>query len=211
MPRYFHNIEQNSPEWNAARAGFFTASSAAVVMGGLETKGLDDLITRIAWERIFGPTDEPHFQSGAMRRGHDLEHEARAWAEFNADCTVEQCGFVHHGTVPFVGWSPDALYLPRRKRAAEIKCLLHKAFLDVLFDRKVPAEYRWQTRWGMWVGDLDELDFVVYHPGPGGLAIQVERDRNFDDQMQARVELLEQTRVAPLVERLGNIREEALA
>ena len=202
------DIEQHAPEWYEVRAGEWTASKAAVVMGGLDTKGLSDLIQTIAWERVFGAVDEPRFQSSAMARGNEMEEEARNWVAFNADAEIVTCGYVHHPSVKHVGWSPDGLVAPSYKRATEIKCLLHKEYMDVMFKREVPSEYRWQTRWAMWAGDLDSIDFVVYHPKPGGLVIPVERDRSFDDQMEARVYLLEQ-RVQEMIERINDFRRVA--
>lgn len=207
-PVYHFDIAQNTPEWYAVRAGCWSASNAATIMGGLDTKGLEDLIQTLAWERVYGPTDEPGYQSAAMKRGHALEQEARDWTAFNADAAIAQCGFVMHATIPHVGWSPDGLYIPGKKRAAEIKCLLHKAYMSVLFKREVPAEYRWQCRWATWVGDLDELDFVVYHPKPGGLVVKVERDHSFDAQMAERVALLEE-RVSAMVQKIKERSEAA--
>lgn len=201
-PIFRDDIEQHSPAWYSARAGKWSSSNAATIMGGPDTKGLSDLVATLAWERVYGPANEPHYQSGAMKRGNELEGAARDWLAFNNDVVIQQCGVVEHASIPFVCWSPDGVYLPDRKRACEIKCLLHKAYMDVLFKREVPSEYRWQVRWAMWVGDLDGLDFTVFHPGPGGIVIPVERDKSFDDEMAARVHLLETTRIAPLIERL---------
>lgn len=202
MPVYHPDIEQNSPEWYAIKAGKWSASSAAVIMGGLETSGLDSLVKTVAWERVFGPRDEPGFKSSAMERGHDVEPDARDWAAFNADAVVEQMGFVEHGDIPYVGWSPDGLY-SKRTRGIEAKCPLHKAFMDMLRTGKVPAEYRWQARWACWVGSLDGLDFVGYHPSAGGICIQVEVTDAEREQMAERVALLE-TRVAPWIDLLSS-------
>jgi hypothetical protein len=208
-PIYHDDIAQHSDEWYAMKAGKWSSSCAATIMGGLGTKGLDDLCATIAWERVHGPVDEARFQSAAMRRGNELEPEARDWLAFNHDVSIAECGFVEHARIANVGWSPDGIYLPHRKRAPEIKCLLHKAYMEVLSALDagkrgidaVPSEYRWQCRWGIWVGDLDGLDFTVYHPRASGIVIPVERDRNFEDQMEARVQLLE-GRVSVLVDRL---------
>lgn len=190
MPNYHFTIAQGTPEWHAVRAGKWTASHAATIMGGLETKGLDDLIRTIAWERVYGPADESGYKSPAMQRGNDLEAAARDWAAFEVDGVIEQCGFVTHSGISTVGWSPDGLR-SKRKRAQEIKCPLHKAYMDVIRKREVPAEYRWQVRWAAWVGELEEVDFIVYHPQAGGLIVPVPTDASFHAQMEDRVALLE--------------------
>lgn len=201
MPIYHPEIEQNTPEWDAIRAGKWSASNAAVIMGGLDTSGLDSLIKTVAWERVFGPANEPRYKSSAMDRGHEVEPDAREWAAFNADAVIEQVGFIEHGETPHVGWSPDGLY-NKRRRGIEAKCPLHKAFMDMLRTGKVPAEYRWQVRWACWVGKLDGLDFVGYHPSAGGLCVPVEVTNAECEQMAERVALLE-TRVEPWIEILS--------
>jgi len=205
-PVYHFGISQHTPEWYAMRAGKWTASNAATIMGGLDTKGLDDLVRTVAWERVFGATDEPRYQSAAMTRGNEMEAEAREWTAFNTDSVITECGFVQHAEHYSAGWSPDGLH--SNTRGIEIKCLLHKAYLDVMLKREVPSEYRWQCRWAMWVGRLSGLDFVVYHPKPGGLVIPVEPDTSLDSQMAERVETLEK-RVVALVEKINNSRSVA--
>ena len=102
MPTIHRDIVQHSPEWYAIKAGKWSASNAATIMGGLDTSGLASLIKDIAWERVFGPT-EGGFQSKAMERGNDLESEARDWYAFERDAVVSEVGFVEHGSIARVG------------------------------------------------------------------------------------------------------------
>lgn len=186
-PVVHRNIIQGTDEWHAIRAGKWCASSAAVIMGGLETGGLADLIKDIAWERTIGKKD-PSFKSSAMDRGHRMEPESRKWYEFIKGCTVEEVGFVEHATVPNVGWSPDGLC---GSGAIEAKNPLHKAWMEVKRTGKVPSQYRWQVRWAMWVGQLEWLDFLAYHPLAGGLIVPCEVTESEKQQMEERVHLLE--------------------
>ena len=197
------DITQHSPEWYAIKAGKWSASNAATIMGGLDTSGLASLIKDIAWERVFGPTGGG-FQSPAMERGNELEADARAWFEREHDATVEQVGCVLHATIPHVLWSPDGLY-DNGRRAVEIKCPLHKAWMEVCRTGKIPAEYRWQTKWGLWVGRLDGEEFVAYHPDAGGLIVECEVSPLDCEQMEERVALLE-PKVAKWIEIIGNRR-----
>ena len=102
-----------------------------------------------------------------------------------------------------VGWSPDGII--EGIGSVEIKCPLHKAWMACKKAMKIPAEYRWQTRWGMWVGQLELQDFVMYHPMTGGIVIPCEVTAEEKEQMEERVALLE-TKVAPWVEIIGNSR-----
>ncbi len=203
-PIIHRDIVQHSPEWYAIRAGKWSASVAGTIMGGLDTSGLASLIQDIAWARVFGPI-EAGFQSAAMDRGNVLEPLAREWYAEQQGVTVEQVGFVTHGSLPNVGWSPDGLCGPGH--GLELKCPLHKAWMATKKAGKVPAEYRWQTRWAMWVGQLEWLDFVAWHPQAGGILIPCEVTAEECEQMAERVALLE-PKVAAWVEVIGNSRNE---
>ncbi|WDS36197.1 YqaJ viral recombinase family protein [Pseudoxanthomonas sp.] len=187
-PIIHRDISQGTDEWHAIRAGKWSASKAATIMGGLETKGLADLVKDVAWERVYGPISGG-FKSAAMERGNELEPEARDWYAFDKCVAVEQVGFVEHCSIPNVGWSPDGLV--DQAGGIEAKSPLHRAWMEVNRTRKIPAEYRWQSRWAMWVGELEWLDFVVYHPAAGGIVIPATVTESEKQQMAERICLLE--------------------
>lgn len=198
-PVYHAEIEQGTPEWDAIRAGKWTASSGAKIMGGLETQGLKDLIKDLAWGRVFGKPDRG-YSGKSMERGHEIEPEARDSFAFAHDAEVEQVGFVEHAWIPHFGWSPDGLHSQRR-RGLEIKCLEHKAWIDVYEKHEIPSEYRWQTKIGCFVGQLDAMDFYVYHPLAGGIDLIGTITDSEKDQIEGRLTILE-LRVQDLVHRL---------
>lgn len=207
LPIYHPEIAQGTPEWERIRLGHWSSSEAATIMGGTDTKGLPALVKRIAWERVVGPV-EGGYRSKAMERGHLVEPEARDWYAFRDFQVVEQVGFVQHATLPWVGWSPDGL-LPGRRRAIEAKSPLYAAFMEVVRRREVPAEYHWQCRWACWVGQLEAIDFVAYHPALGGVVVPFEVTPDECDRMTARVWQLEK-QVAEWVailesQRMGNL------
>lgn len=187
-PIIHREFAQHTPEWFSMKAGKFSASKAAIIMGNLDTSGLASLIKDLAWERVHGPV-EGGFKSAAMERGNEMECEARDWYAFTRDVIVEQVGFVEHASIPNVGWSPDGLIGERS--AIEAKCPLHKAWMEIKRTGQVPSEYRWQCRWAMWVGELEALDFAAYHPQGGGLIVPCELTDKEREQMAERVELLE--------------------
>jgi len=202
-PIIYRDFAQHSPEWYAIKAGKWSASKAAIIMGGLDTGGLASLIQDLAWERVYGPIEGGGFKSAAMERGNEVEPEARDWYAQEKGCAVEQVGFVVHANLPTVGWSPDGLI--GGCHAIEAKCPLHKAWMNVKRTGKVPAEYRWQTRWGQWVGQLNGMDFIAYHPIPGGLIVPCEVTDLEKEQMAERVALLE-PKVHQWMEVIGNSR-----
>lgn len=194
-PVIHREFAQHSDEWYAIRAGKWSASNAGTIMskigerGGM-TLGLQDLVKSVAWGRVYGPSNEPRYQSAAMERGNELEAEARDWYAFTSDALIDEVGFVEHAEIPHVGFSPDGL-MAADTAGIEIKCLLHKAWMDVKRTRQVPSEYRWQCRWAMWVGQLEALDFIAYHPQAGGIVIPCEVTDSEKQQMAERVVLLE--------------------
>lgn len=202
MPIYHHDIIQGSPEWGAIRAGKWSASRASTIMGGLETKGLSDLIMDVAWGRVHGPIEHASYKSAAMERGNALEPDTRERYAFLTDHVVQECGFVEHSTLPNVGWSPDGIVGTRH--AIEAKNPLHKAYMEVLHTGRIPAEYRWQTKWAMWVGELDTMDFLCDHPKAKLIIIPCEVSDSERSQMADRVAVLEQS-VRTWVERLQNV------
>lgn len=189
-PTYYPDVQQGTPEWHALKAGHWSSSTAAIVMGGADTKGVAGLIKRIAWERVNGVLREPSYRSAAMERGSNTEPDARDWFAFREFAVIEQMGFVQHASIPWVGWSPDGLHQQRR-RAIEAKSPLHAAYMETIRKREVPSEYRWQCAWACWVGQLDGIDFVAYHPQMGGIAVPFELAEATADRMQERVEELE--------------------
>jgi hypothetical protein len=69
---------------------------------------------------------------------------------------------------------------------------------------QVPSEYRWQCKFACFVGQLDGLDFIAYHPRAGGLTVPVEITDSEKDQIEGRLAVLEpkvQARVDRLMER----------
>lgn len=188
-PIIHRDFVQGTPEWRAFRAGKFSASKGAVIMGGLETSGLDSYIKDLAWERVYGPI-EGGFRSAAMERGNETEPAARDWYAFEHDVAVEEVGCVSHAYVPNLVWSPDGMFNSCRQ-AIEAKCPLHKAWMEVKRTGKVPAEYRWQTKLAMCIGQLTHMDFVCYHPLAGGLVVTCYLANGEDAQIEERVLLLE--------------------
>ena len=201
-PVYHFDIAQGSAEWLALRADKWTSSNAAVIMGGLETEGLKSLIKDVAWARVYGYDDTANWKSPAMQRGNDLEDEAIERYCFENDVVFERCGFVQHGELPNVAWSPDAISLSRRI-GLEIKNPLHRAYMDCMKQQKIPSAYRWQCRWGMWAGGLDGLVFVYNHPKARQIVIPAELTAEDIEQMAERVHLLEK-RVDEWIEIIGN-------
>lgn len=201
-PIYHFDIEQGSDAWHEIRAGKWSASHAATIMGSLDTKGLSDLVMTVAWGRVFGALDEPQYKSPAMERGNALEDSTRERYMFQTEHVIEICGFVEHAHIPYVGWSPDGLV--GRTHAIETKNPLHKAWMECLRTQKIPAEYRWQCKWAAWVGQLESLDFLVDHPKAGLIVIPCELPTESEMQQMAERVLTLEKRVAEWIDMLAS-------
>lgn len=173
-------MEQGSREWLDTRAGRLTGSRFAVVMGKGATR--DDLLRDLAWERYTGRALET-YQNDAMRRGTELEPEARDWYSFTTGQRVRQFGFITHTDYDFIGISPDGLVAD--DGMVEIKCPGRRAHMEVLESRKVPAKYRWQVQGQLWVARRKWADFVSYHPEHDGVILRVEADEEKQKELEA--------------------------
>jgi hypothetical protein len=93
------------------------------------------------------------------------------------------------------------------QQVVECKCPLFSAWMEVKRTMQVPAEYRWQVRWQLWVLGLRAADFVCFHPIAGGLIVpftvtdaecgqMAERAAVVDRMVQKWVDILRDAREA---------------
>lgn len=182
---------QRTEAWFAARCGKLTASRFAAVMNVLKDgspgAGRKELVTLLAIERLTGSTVET-YQNDAMRRGTELEPEARAAFEAYTGELVEEVGFIVHPELPFVGVSPDGLL--GADGLVELKCPAsqHK-HLSALLSGEHATEYRWQLQGQLWVTGRQWVKAVSYDPRfPEALRLaitHVDRDEKAIAQLAA--------------------------
>ena len=170
--------EQGSPEWFAARIGVPTASrfKDIITSQGKKATAFNRYADELVAERIRQQPTET-FQSDAMRRGNELEPEARSFYSFVTGREVQQCGLClldDHD----IGASPDGL-MP--DRGLEIKCPKPNTQVAYLSAGKLPAEYVPQVQGQLWICERDQWDFLSYHPEMPPLLITVKRDDQFID------------------------------
>lgn len=151
-----YNFPQNTPEWYEVRLGKLTASRAQAI--GNCGKGLETLCWEKAAEIITGKLPE-QIESEDIRRGHELENEARGAYSIETGRTVEQVGFVEYSR--YVGCSPDGLV---KDGLIEIKCKNDVNHLKLLTRQKPESEYMWQMQMQMLITKRRWCDFVSYNP-----------------------------------------------
>lgn len=186
------NCEQGSEEWHAARAGVITASMFKVARQRLKsgpnkgdfTEAAKNYAFRLAVEKISGiPLDEG-FTTWQMKRGNELEPEARRRHEEEAGVIVERAGFILTADDAF-GASADGLI--GDDKGSEYKCLVSPEGLrDVLLNDDI-SEFIDQVQGCMWISGRKAWHFGLYCPALASIGAdftwrEVARD---DDYIEA--------------------------
>jgi YqaJ-like viral recombinase domain len=161
------NIPQGSPEWLAARLGVITASQFAnatkMTKTGHSSYGID-YAQALAYERVFSAPSDPVFVNAAMRRGTELEPQARSWYETHTGELVETAGFFVSDCGRF-GYSPDGLV--GEDGLIEIKCPGGRQFVGCITAEDW-SDYLHQVQGGMWISGRQWCDLVLYTDADNG-------------------------------------------
>lgn len=174
-------------------AGYKAAPKAAGVEKALAgervgdwTEAAKSYAFRLAIERISGEPLDEGFETWAMRRGHELEPEARAHHAFRFGIEVEEAGFVRTTDGKF-GASADGLI--GKDEGSEYKCLVNpERIRSIVIDRDI-EEFMPQCQGGLWLTGRKRWHFCLYCPAlaPAGKALTpfiVERDEDYITRME---------------------------
>lgn len=148
--RKWHDVEQNTDEWQALRCGKVTASNFGKFManyGKAFGEPAKDYAVRIALEQITGIPSPSLFSSAHTDRGHEQEQIARALYEVENFCTVGNGGFFECGGGAY-GDSPDGLV--GNDRVIEIKSVIATTHYANIMRGTFDPAYKWQM-----IGHLD--------------------------------------------------------
>lgn len=180
------DCEQGSPEWHQARLGTPTASNFKLLytsQGKPSTSATGYRHTLLA-ERLMGAPTES-YENEWMRRGTELEPEARETYEFVRGVSVRQVGFVLRGDGR-VGASPDGLIEDEDSPGGlEIKCPKAATHIAYLLAGKCPSGYTAQVQGCMYITGAEWWDFMSYYPGLDPLIVRVERDTEYIRGLEA--------------------------
>lgn len=155
---------QGTEAWLRSRLGKVTASCIADVMAKTKTGWAATRLayrSRLIIERL---TNEPvdTYVNEDMRRGIEMEPEARTAYEFYQGCNVQQVGFVRHPTLSMAGCSPDGLV--GDDGLVEFKVPRSHTHLETLLGREIPGKYQLQMLFQMACTGRKWADFVSYDP-----------------------------------------------
>lgn len=186
-------VQQGSNAWFEARAGAATASMFSTIRdlykvgankGGYKAATLDYAF-RLAAERVAGePLQDEQFESYAMRRGHELEPEARSLHALVIQTDIERVGIALTDDGHF-GASADGFIGP--DGGAEYKCLVSAERLRAILFGGDLSEFKDQIQGCMWITGRTWWDFVLYCPSLRivGLDIHIVRMQRDDDYIEA--------------------------
>jgi hypothetical protein len=176
------DCEQGTPEWWSARLGRVTASEAHALLakprkGAEESVQRRDLRVRLALENVTGqPAGEMDaINSPDVRRGKELEPEARAMYEAHTGSLVQTVGMLHSKALP-IGCSPDGI-VGDFEGGLELKAPKPAVFLGYLRKPETfRAEYDAQILHSLFVSGLPWWDLCGYCPAmPEGSRLTIVR------------------------------------
>lgn len=182
-------IEQGSEEWLQLRLGIVTCSELDVLMvdGKGEAGfgvGAFTYMDRLIGERITGEEAEPWRGNKSSERGHALEQKVRDLYCLRRGIdpkSIEQVGIIlNHG----IGYSPDGLTVGG---AIEVKTKIPERLIPVILGSQVPKEHKAQCQGGLWVGELEWIDFLAHWPGMPLCLVREYRDEPYIRKLAERV------------------------
>jgi hypothetical protein len=159
------SCKQGTPEWAEARLGVITASRCKdacdrLKSGAFSAKALG-YAAMIALERIARESCDDTFVNFAMRRGTELEPDARFAYENRTGHVVMESGFVTTDDSAF-GYSTDGFV--GADGAVEIKCPLSPLTVISMWSERDLSEYMHQIQMGLWITGRKWIDFVMFDP-----------------------------------------------
>lgn len=186
--------EQGSAEWHRARAGCITASMFGDARAKLKTgprkgepteKALDYAF-RLAVERISGEPLDNGFETWQMRRGHELEPEARMEHELQTGLIVQRAGFVTTDDNCF-GASADGLI--GEEGVSEYKCFIAPEKLRSFHIDNDASEIFDQVQGVLWITGRKWAHIGMYCPAlePAGKQLwwrEFQRDEAFIEELE---------------------------
>jgi len=156
----FIDINQNTDEWLALRAGKLTSSKLGCVManyGKAFGEPAKKYAVNVAIEQITGNPISGGYSNEHMERGHEQEPMARMMYEEHNFSDVTNGGFFDLG---LVGCSPDGLV--GDDGVIEIKSVIASVQFANVKRGKVDPAYFWQCVGNLKFTGREWLDFVSY-------------------------------------------------
>jgi hypothetical protein len=191
--------EQNSPEWFAARLGRVTASGMdrIITPTGMESKSADKYMNELIGEIITGESADGWKGNAHSDRGKEWEPQAAEFYQTLRDVELQRVGFIVSDD-GFVGCSPD--YLIGADGMLEIKTGLPHILIEYYLSGKLEQDHRPQTQTGLWVGERQWIDTMLYHPLMKPIIIRSQRNEPYLNSMAGMVARFRQNMLRRIAE-----------
>lgn len=173
-----HDVEQNSDEWLALRAGKPTASefSKLITSTGTPSKSMVAYAEQLGGELYAGRPLDTWDGNKYTQNGHDTEDEGVASYELQTGSETARVGFITDDLEQY-GCSPDRLV--GEDGLLEMKCL-PKKHLSVLKywakHKTCPPDFVQQTQGQLYVTGRKYCDLCFYRPELPMLIIRIVPD-----------------------------------
>ncbi len=194
------DCEQNSPEWLACRLGLPTASMFGTILAKGKDGGVSltrrEYMMKLAGERITGDPMEG-YSNDHMRRGQEMEGEARDLYAFMTDAIPQKIGFIVNGPK---GCSPDSLI--GTSGMVEIKSKLPHRTIECILKDEFPPEHKAQCQGALWVAEREWIDIAVYWPKLPLFVKRATRDETYIARLSNAVEIFNEE-LTEMVERVS--------
>jgi YqaJ-like viral recombinase domain len=190
-------FEQGTPQWFDVRLGIPTASNFGTVMAsgtdGEESKTRAQYMRVLAGEILTRKPAEGKIVTAAMQRGKDMEQEAREHYLATRFANLRQIAFMRRKLPSgrYFGSSPDGLI--GKRKALEIKTMRPDLMIEQL-ERGAAGvtKHRPQVQGTMLVGDLDEVDLIIFFSGmPVAPTVTIYRDETYCREIRRAVEVFD--------------------
>jgi len=186
-------MPQRSEEWFNIRKGVFTASESGLwVSKEKRTKKDEGAAYSAICEKLaqksgaeMPPRARPTWE---MKRGVELEDDARKQYEEETGRSVEEVGFVLHAN-KYIGASPDG-FIEERKGLVEIKVPSPKTHVKYLLNKQLFIDYcNIQAHHQMAASGTGYCDIYAYCPCLPSILIRIERDAFTEDLLRGLIRL----------------------
>jgi len=182
MKAKWHNIEQNTDEWLLLRLGKVTASPAKDMFSKPETATYQNLINRLAYERLFGEApDEGGFVGYWLDHGHEFEPLAAELYELETFNDTSNGGFFEKDE--WSGCSPDRII--NGSGLLEVKCVKYTTQIERILNPGIPSEYKWQVQFQLFISGFEWLDFISFHEKLKPMIVSVKPDPVMFEQIES--------------------------
>lgn len=176
-----HNVQQNTPEWDAARIGIPTASEFEKIIspGGEPSRQWEAYAHKILAEEMIGHAIKG-FRSADMEEGQNREEESVLYYELQRDVSTTPVGFVTDDART-MGCSPDRFV--GTDGLLETKNPLAHTLVGYMIDGKLDRAYWPQIQGQLLVTGRKWVDIVAYFPEMPEVIVRVERDLPYLESM----------------------------